>query len=157
MGLQSGDYSLIAIGIGIFCLAISTYQNVWKFYINESFLSNKKGLLIFSKTEKYSFSEVSSLIIEKYNRAGRSSEYTEISIQFKDGQRAIIESDKTKRLKDEIETAQRLQEIIAYASWTNILSMSKIVYSFEEQNNQHTKRKWKSNIACFYQKIIGTM
>ena len=112
IGVRSGDYSLIAIAIGIFCLAISTYQNIWKFYIKEHIVCNQKGIFIFSKTSRYSFSEISSLIIEKYNRAGKSSEYTEISIQFKDGQRSIIESDKSKKLKDEIEIAQRLQEIL---------------------------------------------
>ena len=113
MGIRAGEYSLIAMAIGVFCLAISTYQNVWKFDIAESVVFNKKGILIFSKSTKYYFSEVSSLIIEKYKRAGRNSEYSEISIQFKDGQRSIIESDKTKRLKEEIEAIQRLQELIS--------------------------------------------
>jgi len=116
IGIQSGEYSLIAISVGIFCLAISTYQNIWKFNISEKIVFNKKGILVFSKIAKYSFLEVSSLLIEKYKRTGRSSEYTEISIQFKDGQKIIIESDKTKRLKDEIEASQRLQELISYCS-----------------------------------------
>ena len=115
IGMQRGEYSVIAILVGVFCLAISTYQNIWKFDINKSIVCNRKGVLMFSKIVEYSFSEVSSLIIEKYNRAGRSSEYTEISIQFKDGEKVIIESDKTKRLEYEIEAVQRLQEIIAYA------------------------------------------
>jgi len=116
LGYSTGEYSLIAIAIAIFCLGLATYQNVWTFDITKQSICNKKGFLMFSKVSRYTFGEVSSLIIEKYTRAGRSAEYTEISIQFKDGEHSVIESDKTKRLKDEIETAQRLQELLAYPS-----------------------------------------
>ena len=40
---------------------------------------------------------------------GRSSEYTEISIQFKDGEKQTIENDKTKKIEKDISLAKELQ------------------------------------------------
>ena len=47
-------------------------------------------------------------MIDKYNRTGRSAEYTEISIQFKDGETQTIENDKTKKLTKDIALAKEL-------------------------------------------------
>ena len=111
--ITENSYSFITIAIGLFCLIIALYQNSWSFYIKDGFMINKRGVFIINKKSKYSFLEVSSIVIEKFQRTGRKSEYTEISIQFEDGKRAIIESDKTKRLKDEIAFAKELQELIS--------------------------------------------
>ena len=43
---------------------------------------------------------------------GRSSEYTEISIQFKDGETQTIENDKTKKLEKDIALAKELQLLL---------------------------------------------
>ena len=112
IGMKSGSYSFVAMGVGCFCLLIASYQNSWFFYLDEKIVINKKGALVFNHNLKHDFSEISSILIEKYNRAGRKSEYTEISIHFKDGASAIIESEKTKKIKEEIALAQELQEII---------------------------------------------
>lgn len=109
------SYSFITIAVGLFCLIIALYQNSWAFNIKEGFILNKRGVLFINKKAKYGFLEVSSIIIEKFQRTGRRSEYTEISIQFEDGKTAIIESDKTKKLKDEIAFAKELQDIISHA------------------------------------------
>ena len=72
-------------------------------------MQNKKGILFFNKKQQYKFSEISSILIDKYNRMGRSSEYTEISIQFKDGEKQTIENDKTKKIEKDISLAKELQ------------------------------------------------
>lgn len=113
LGFKEGSYSFVAIGVGCFCLIISCYQNSWAFFLNEKLILNKKGILFFAKKQKYSFSEVSAILIEKYERSGRKSEYTEISLQFKDGEMQVIESDKTKKLKCEIEMAKHLQLVLS--------------------------------------------
>jgi len=115
-GLESGSYSLIAIGIGCFCFLIASYQNSWFFCLEEKIVINKKGILVFNRNIKYAFSEISSILIEKYNRSGRKSEYTEISIHFKNEKSFIIESEKTKKIKQEIALAKELQEIIFSSS-----------------------------------------
>ena len=73
---------------------------------------NKKGILFFRRKQQYNFSEISSILIDRYNRMGRSSEYTEISIQFKDGEIQTIENDKTKRIEKDIALAKELQLLI---------------------------------------------
>jgi len=113
--VMESSYSFITIAIGLFCLIIALYQNSWAFYIKEEFILNKRGVLFINKKSKYSFLEVSSIIVEKFQRSGRSAEYTEISIQFEDGKTSVVESDKTKRLKDEIAFAKELQELIVHS------------------------------------------
>jgi len=112
MGIKTESYSFVAIGIAIFLIIISCYQNIWIFYIDEKIVQNKKGILLFNKKQQYKFSEISSILIDKYNRMGRSSEYTEISIQFKDGETQTIENDKTKKLEKDISLAKELQILI---------------------------------------------
>ena len=75
-------------------------------------MQNKKGLFFLNKKHQYNFSEISSILIDKYNRTGRSAEYTEISIQFKDGETQTIENDKTKKLTKDIALAKELQLLI---------------------------------------------
>jgi hypothetical protein len=112
IGLKDGAYSFIAIGLAIFLIIIACYQNIWIFYIDEKIVYNKKGILFFRRKQQYNFSEISSILIDRYNRLGRSSEYTEISIQFKDGEIQTIENDKTKRIEKDIALAKELQLLI---------------------------------------------
>lgn len=112
IGLKDGTYSFIAIGLAIFLIIIACYQNIWIFYIDEKIVYNKKGILFFRRKQQYNFSEISSILIDRYNRMGRSSEYTEISIQFKDGEIQTIENDKTKRIEKDIALAKELQLLI---------------------------------------------
>ncbi|MGP1438085.1 MAG: hypothetical protein ACTTKH_03335 [Treponema sp.] len=112
MGLKTSSYSLIAIGLGICLLIIACYQNAWIFYIEEKIVHNKKGILFFNKRQQYSFSEISSILVDKYHRMGRNAEYTEISVQFKDGEIKTIENDKTKKLEKDINLAKELQLLI---------------------------------------------
>lgn len=112
MGIKTASYSFIAIGIAIFLIIICCYQNIWIFYIDKKIVQNKKGILLFSKKQQYKFSEISTILIDKYSRMGRSSEYTEISIQFKDGETQTIENDKTKKLEKDICLAKELQLLI---------------------------------------------
>ncbi len=112
IGITNNNYSIVAIIIGVLCIILACYRNSWIFHIDNKIVLNKKGILFFSKKAKYNFSEISAILIEKYNRAGRKSEYTEISIQFKDGEKFIIESDKTKKLKEQILIAEALQQIV---------------------------------------------
>ena len=112
MGVRTASYSSIAIVIAIFLLIISCYHNTWIFYIAERTVQNKKGVLFLNKKKQYNFSEISSILIDKYNRTGRSAEYTEISIQFKDGESQTIENDKTKKLEKDIALAKELQLLI---------------------------------------------
>lgn len=112
IGLKDGAYSFIAIGLAIFLIIIACYQNIWIFYIDEKIVYNKKGILFFRRKQQYNFSEISSILIDRYNRLGRSSEYTEISIQFKDGEIQTIENDKTKKIEKDIALAKELQLLI---------------------------------------------
>lgn len=112
IGIKTSSYSLIAIGVAIFLIMIACYHNIWIFNIDEKIVQNKKGILFFNKRRQYTFSEISSILIDKYNRMGRSSEYTEISIQFKDGETQTIENDKTKKLEKDILLAKDLQLLI---------------------------------------------
>ena len=112
IGLKTDSYSYIAIGLAIFLIILACYHNIWTFYIDEKIVQNKKGILFFNKKSQYSFSEISSIFIDKYNRMGRSSEYTEISIQFKDGETQTIENDKTKKLEKDIALAKELKILL---------------------------------------------
>lgn len=112
IGLKTDTYSFVAIAIAIFLIMIACYHNIWVFYIDKRIVQNKKGVLFFNKKQQYKFSEVYSILIDKYNRMGRSAEYTEISIQFKDGEIQTIENDKTKRLEKDISLAKELQMLI---------------------------------------------
>lgn len=112
MGIRAGSYSFVAIGIAIFLMMVACYHNMWIFYIDKKIVQNKKGVLFFNKKHQYKFSEISSILIDKYSRMGRNSEYTEISIQFKDGEKKTIENDKTKRLEQDIHLAKELQLLI---------------------------------------------
>lgn len=112
IGIKTHSYSYIAISLAVFLLIIACYQNIWIFYISEKIVQNKKGLFFLNKKHQYNFSEISSILIDKYNRMGRSAEYTEISIQFKDGETQTIENDKTKKLTKDIALAKELQLLI---------------------------------------------
>ena len=112
MGIKTESYSFIAIGFAMFLMMVACYHNIWIFYIDKKIVQNKKGILFFNKKQQYKFSEISSILIDKYNRMGRSSEYTEISIQFKDGETQTIENDKTKKLEKDISLAKELQILI---------------------------------------------
>ena len=112
MGIKTASYSIIAIGFAIFLLMIACYHNIWVFYIDEKIVQNKKGVLFFNKSQRYKFSEISSILIDKYSRIGRSSGYTEISIQFKDGEKQTIENDKTKKVEKDISLAKELQLLV---------------------------------------------
>jgi hypothetical protein len=109
MGIKTESYSFIAIGFAMFLMMVACYHNIWIFYIDKKIVQNKKGILFFNKKQQYKFSEISSILIDKYNRMGRSSEYTEISIQFKDGEKQTIENDKTKKIEKDISLAKELQ------------------------------------------------
>ena len=109
MGIKTESYSFIAIGFAMFLMMVACYHNIWIFYIDKKIVQNKKGILFFNKEQQYKFSEISSILIDKYNRMGRSSEYTEISIQFKDGEKQTIENDKTKKIEKDISLAKELQ------------------------------------------------
>ena len=109
MGIKTESYSFIAIGFAMFLMMVACYHNIWIFYIDKKIVQNKKGILFFNKKQQYKFSEISSVLIDKYNRMGRSSEYTEISIQFKDGEKQTIENDKTKKIEKDISLAKELQ------------------------------------------------
>lgn len=112
MGIKTESYSFIAIGFAMFLMMVACYHNIWIFYIDKKIVQNKKGILFFNKKQQYKFSEISSILIDKYNRMGRSSEYTEISIQFKDGEKQTIENDKTKKIEKDISLAKELQILI---------------------------------------------
>ena len=109
IGIKTESYSFIAIGFAMFLMMVACYHNIWIFYIDKKIVQNKKGILFFNKKQQYKFSEISSILIDKYNRMGRSSEYTEISIQFKDGEKQTIENDKTKKIEKDISLAKELQ------------------------------------------------
>lgn len=112
MGIKTESYSFIAIGFAMLLMMVACYHNIWIFYIDKKIVQNKKGILFFNKKQQYKFSEISSILIDKYNRMGRSSEYTEISIQFKDGEKQTIENDKTKKIEKDISLAKELQILI---------------------------------------------
>ncbi len=112
LGIKENSYSLVAIGVGIFCLLISCYQNLWIFQLDKKIILNKKGVFFLSRKQTFTFSEVSAILIEKYMRSAGKAEYTEISVQFKDGETQVIESEKTKKIKDKIEMAEELQRLI---------------------------------------------
>lgn len=112
-GFKTNSYSIFAIIIGLGCLFAAGYQNSWTFNLTGKKIFNKKGFFFICKKYVYGFSEVSAILIDKFKRSGRKSEYTEISIQFKDGTVKIIESDKTKRMENTVQLAEEIQRIIA--------------------------------------------
>lgn len=108
-GFKDNSYSIVAVLIGCVCLFAAGRQNKWVFNITKRKILNISGFLFFCRKKEYGFSETADIFINKFKRSGKSAEYTEIVIQFKDGVTKIIESDKTKKLEKAIAKAEELQ------------------------------------------------
>lgn len=110
--IAEGQYSIVAIIFGLIFLIAGLIENSWYFNITKEEAVQKKGIILFPKTTVISFSVIHSIEVETFKRPARFGTFTEVKMILLDGKTIVIDNDKTKMLKRELEELKEVQDII---------------------------------------------
>ncbi len=112
LALSSGNYSFIAIFFGAVFFIIGLIESSWEFNIDKKEVLYKSGFIFFNKKRRIKFSEINSISIETFKQPARLSTFTEIYLLLKDGEKLIVDRDKTKQFENQISEMAIIQDII---------------------------------------------
>lgn len=112
IAIKNGNHSILLIILGILFLISSLYEHSYIFHLDNKEIIQKTGLIFFLKKRRINFSAINNIDIETFKLPGRIGSYTEIIIYLKDGEKIMIEKEKTKKIKTQIEELKLVQEII---------------------------------------------
>ncbi len=112
LAIKNGTHSILLIILGILFLISSLYEHSYIFNLDDKKIIQKTGLIFFFKKRNINFSAINNIDIETFKLPGRIGSYTEIIIYLKDGEKVMIEKEKTKKIKSQIEELKLVQEII---------------------------------------------
>ena len=110
--IKTGLYSIPIMTASLLFLFAGLYENTWEFDLTKRRAVRKTGLIFLTKKRIINFSAIYKINTETFSLPMRRDSYTEITMYLSDGEKVIIEKDKTHNLQMQLEGLAEVRRLI---------------------------------------------
>ena len=110
--VTSGGHSVPIMVLSLVFLLAGLYENSWEFDLTQKQAVQRHGLIFLSKKRIIRFAAIHTITIETFGLPIKKGSYTQIGMYLTDGEKIVIEKDKTRNLQSQIDGLATVQSII---------------------------------------------